>query len=121
MSVGTLVAALDPDAPRPYKSSNREYEQSVIITITGNYATSGVVVDLTGLNTPGFNAPYRWQLYSGDSSTGQTYIYAPGDDRSDGKVLSFAGAVQDTDDSSWPDTTIKATFWYNALGMGQTS
>jgi hypothetical protein len=113
MSVGTLAAALDPNAPRPYKGAAREYQQSVIITITGNYATDGVVVDLTGLNTPGLNAPYRSQLVSGGTTpTGQTYIYRAGTDRSDGKIMSFAGATQDSDDSSWPDTTIKATFWY---------
>ena len=110
MSVGTLAAALNPLAPRPYKNG-RAYEQSVIVTITGNYATGGVVVDLMGLNTPGSSPPFRWDIKSG-AALGQDYQYDPGADRSLGKILSYAGATEDGDDGSWPDTTLLATFWY---------
>jgi hypothetical protein len=115
---GSITAALDPTAPRPYKGANRDYEQTVILTLVDNYVTDGVAVDLTGLNTPGFNKPYRWVFYP---LAGDEYHYVVGDDRGDGKITAWTGGTQHTSDSAWAEATLKATFWYNALGMGQTS
>ena len=114
MTVGTLAASLNPNAPRPYKCG-RAFEQNVLIAITGNYATGGVVVDLAGLSTPGLNPPYRWDIKS-DAGLGQDYQYIPGANRALGKVLSYAGATEDGDDGTWPDTGLIATFWYKPFG-----
>jgi hypothetical protein len=110
MSVGTLAATLDPNAPRPYKQG-REFVQRVAIAITGNYATGGVVVDLSGLGCPGSSPPFAWDIKS-NANSGQSYDYDPGTTRALGKVLSFAGASQDGDDGSWPDTGLLAEFRY---------
>ena len=112
MAVGTLAATLDPRAPLPYKQG-REFVQRVRIAITGNYATGGVVVNLTGLSTPGTTPPFDWDIKS-DAGLGQDYQYIPGATRALGKVLSYAGATEDSDDSSWPDTGLIATFRYKA-------
>jgi hypothetical protein len=114
---GVITVALDPTAPRPYKEG-RAYEQTVILTLGDNYATGGVVVDLTGLNTPGFNPPFAWQFYP--ESTDQ-YHYVKGDDRGEGKITAWAGSSQHTDMTAWADATLKATFFYNPIGAGQTS
>ncbi len=106
---GSISAALDPNAPAPYKQG-REFVQRVILTLTDNYVADGVTVNLAGLNTPGLSKPFAWQFYP---LAGDSYEFVVGTDRTNGKLKAMTGTSQHTDDTAWAEATLKAEFRYN--------
>jgi hypothetical protein len=112
MAAGSVTAALDPAAPRPYKQG-REFVQRVILTLNDSYVTGGIVVNLAGLGAPGTKAPFAWRIWSVAATT-DNYQYVPGSDRTLGKVAAFAGGTQHTSDAAWADATVHAEFRYKA-------
>ncbi len=112
MSAGSITAALDPDAPRPYKQG-REFVQRVVITLNDSYVTGGIAVNLAGLGVPGLTPPFSWHFMA-DGVSSDTYQYDKGTDRTNGVISAYAGATQHSSDAAWADATILAEFRYRA-------
>lgn len=106
---GSVAAALDPAAPAPYKQG-REFVQRVILTLTDNYVTGGVTVNMRGLGVPGDNLPFKVDFY--ETNGADIYAYVPGTNRSDGKLYAKAGSTEHTSDAAWAEASIKAEFRY---------
>jgi hypothetical protein len=108
MSAGSVTAALDPTAPRPYKQG-REFVQRVVLTLNDSYVTGGVAVDLKALSTPGISNPFAWHFFP---QFGDTYEYVLGTDRTNGLIKAYTGGTQHTSDGAWAEATLKAEFRY---------
>lgn len=108
MAAGTVTAALDPTAPRPYKQG-REFVARVILTLNDSYVTGGVAVSMAGLSTPGLGVPFAWTFYP---QAGDDYRYILGADRTLGKIAAYTGGTQHTSDTAWAEATLKAEFRY---------